>query len=132
MPKITDNPDRFGLFLRNHKERLSIIGGQGPTMIGRKLFLQKGDYQTCHIFLPDTQERLAAIKLNQMVFSFFKTVRDREKALDIVGKLYDSGNDAVIVEAPKAYSVWVLEEDAAPVERQVKSSVVTPQPLVSA
>jgi hypothetical protein len=105
---------------------------QGQTMIKRKLFLQKGDYQTCHIVLPDTQERLAAIKLNQTVYSFFRTVRDREKALDIVGKLFDSGNDAVIIQAPKAYSVWVLEEDASPVERKVKLSATDPQPLVSA
>ncbi|NJM74466.1 MAG: hypothetical protein HC852_00385 [Acaryochloridaceae cyanobacterium RU_4_10] len=101
-------------------------------MIKRKLFLQKGDYQTCHVLVPDTQERLAAITLNQMVFSFFRTVRDRDKALDIVGKLYDSGNDAVIVQAPKAYSVWVLEEDATPVRRQIESSITNPQSLVSA
>jgi hypothetical protein len=89
--------------------------------VKRKLFLQKGEYQTCHICLDDTQEHIAAITVNQQFYSFFKTVRDRDKALDILGKLYDSGSDAIITQAPKAYAIWILENDASPVERKPKT-----------
>jgi hypothetical protein len=99
--------------------------------IKRKLFLQKGEYQTCHICLNGTQEHTAAITVNQQFYSFFKTVRDRDKALDILGKLYDSGSDAIITQAPKAYAIWVLEEDALLVERKPKTSV-TDRQLVAA
>jgi hypothetical protein len=93
------------------------------TSVKRKLFLQKGEYQTCHICLNDIQEHLAAITVNQKFYSFFKTVRDRDKALDILGKLYDSGSDAIITQAPKAYVIWILENDALLVERKPKTSV---------
>jgi hypothetical protein len=91
--------------------------------VKRKLFLQKGEYQTCHICLNDTQEHLAAINVNQKLYSFFKTVRDRDKALDILGKLFDSSSDAIITQAPKTYAVWILENDASLIERKTKGSV---------
>lgn len=83
----------------------------------RKLFLQKGEYKTCHIILSDTQEAIAAITDHRQLFSFFKTVRDREKALDILGKLYDNGSDAIITQTPKAYAIWILEENAVLTKR---------------
>jgi hypothetical protein len=83
------------------------------AFVKRKLFLTKGDYETCHIQLSDTQEKLAAIAIGSHLYSFFKTLSDREKALDIVARLYDSGNDAVIIETPKTYSIWILEEEAS-------------------
>ncbi|MGB8700597.1 MAG: hypothetical protein WCD18_14370 [Thermosynechococcaceae cyanobacterium] len=82
-------------------------------MLKRKLFLEAGDYETCHILIRDTQERVAAIEVNQNLYSFFKTVRDREKALDLLGKLYDKGNEAVITQTPKVYALWVLENNAS-------------------
>lgn len=95
--------------------------------VKRKLFLQKGEYQTCHICLNDTQEHVAAITVKRQFYSFFKTVRDREKALDILGKLYDSGSDAIITQAPKAYAIWILENDALLIERKPKTSMADRQ-----
>jgi hypothetical protein len=99
--------------------------------VKRKLFLQKGEYQTCHIYLDGTQEHLPAITVDQKFYSFFKTIRDRDKALDVLGKLYDSGSNAIITQAPKAYAIWILEEDALLVERKPKTSV-TDRQLVAA
>lgn len=100
--------------------------------VKRKLFLQKGEYQTCHICLNDSQEHLAAITVNQKFYSFFKTVRDRDKALDILGRLYDGGSDAIITQAPKAYAIWILENDASSIERKLKTSDVADRQLVAA
>jgi hypothetical protein len=87
---------------------------QSPTSaIRRKLFLSREDYQTCHIQIQDTQERLAAIAIGPQFYSFFKTLTNRDKALDVVGRLYDNGNDAVITQTPKAYVIWILEPEAA-------------------
>jgi hypothetical protein len=87
---------------------------QSPaSAIKRKLFLAREDYQTCHIQIQDTQERLAAIALGSQHFSFFKTLTNRDKALDIVGRLYDNGHDALITQTPKAYVIWILEPEAA-------------------
>jgi hypothetical protein len=83
------------------------------SAIKRKLFLSKEDYQTCHIQIQDTQERIAAIAVGPELYSFFKSLTSRDKALDIVGRLYDNGNDAIITQTPKAYAIWILEPEAA-------------------
>ena len=79
----------------------------------RKLFLEKGDYRTCHVCVQETQERLAAVTVNQRHYSFFRTERDRERALDILARLSDKDCDAVITQSSKAYAIWVWEPDAA-------------------
>jgi hypothetical protein len=75
-----------------------------------KLVLAKGDYQTCHIMLRDTEEKIAAVMVNDQYYSFFKTVKDRDKALEILRRLYDNGNAAIITQAARAYALWTLEE----------------------
>jgi hypothetical protein len=85
---------------------------------GRKLFHIKGEYGTCHITVPDVTERLPAVIISGQMYSFLKSVKSREKALDIVEKLFDSGEDAIITQSKKAYSIWVYEPEAAPVMRK--------------
>jgi hypothetical protein len=91
---------------------MSLVLQSPGSAIKRKLFLAREDYQTCHIQIQDTQERLAAIAVGPQLFSFFKTITNRDKALDIVGRLYDNGNDALITQTPKAYIIWILEPEA--------------------
>lgn len=86
------------------------------TSAKRKLFLQKGDYKTCHVLLKETQEHIAAITLDQQYYTFFRTVSDRNKALDLLAKLYDKDSDAIITQAPKAYTVWILETEAVAIQ----------------
>jgi hypothetical protein len=87
------------------------------TMSKRKLFVEKGDYQTCHIQLPDGDERMAAISIEGKLFSLFKIVSDREKALDILARLYDGGDNATITEIPKGFSIWIEEPTAVRIKR---------------
>ncbi len=78
----------------------------------RKLFLEKGEYRTCHVCVQETQERVAAITVSQKHYSFFRTERDRNRALDILVRLFDKDRDAVITQSSKAYAIWVWEPDA--------------------
>ncbi|PSB41869.1 hypothetical protein C7B80_29350 [Cyanosarcina cf. burmensis CCALA 770] len=55
---------------------------------------------------------MAAIIVNKQYYSFFKSVKDREKALSVINKLQEKGNDALIVKTPKGFSIWVLEPTA--------------------
>jgi hypothetical protein len=89
----------------------------------RKLFLDREDYQTCHIQLPDDEGRLAAIAIQDKLFSLFKIVSDRNKALDILARLYDSGSNAAITEIPKGFSIWIEEPTATriPSSRKITS-----------
>lgn len=92
---------------------MSLVLQSPRSAIKRKLFLAREDYQTCHIQIQDTQEKLAAIAIGPEFYSFFKTLTNRDKALDIVGRLYDNGNDALITQTAKAYAIWILEPEAA-------------------
>lgn len=92
---------------------MSLVLQSPRSAIKRKLFLDREDYQTCHIQIQDTQEKLAAIAIGPEFYSFFKTLTNRDKALDIVGRLYDNGNDALITQSSKAYAIWILEPEAA-------------------
>ncbi len=69
-------------------------------------------YRTCHVYVPDVSERLAAIWVGAHFYSFFRVVADREKAITLVTKLFRKGESAVITYSPKAYFIWVLEEHA--------------------
>jgi hypothetical protein len=92
---------------------MSLVLQSPSSAVKRKLFLDRADYDTCHIQIQDTQERIAAIALGSQFFSFFKSLTNRDKALDVVGRLYDNGHDALITQTPKAYIIWILEPEAA-------------------
>lgn len=77
-----------------------------------QLFLASGEYRTCHICLPDMQQRLPAIVVEEQYYSYFKTVKDRDKALKVVAKLFENKDDALITQTPKGYNIWVLEPTA--------------------
>jgi len=81
------------------------------------LFLLSGEYRTCHICVPDSDERMPAILVNRQYYSFFKSVKERVKALNMTVKLQEKGNDALIVKTPKGYSIWILEPTAYLISR---------------
>jgi hypothetical protein len=84
-----------------------------PETHGRKLFLQPGQYHNCHIRVPDVSERLPAVVVDGKFYSFFKSTSDREKALDILARLFDGGDEAVITQTPKSFVLWVEEPTAS-------------------
>lgn len=104
------------------------MGASGPSIgLGkRKLFLDREDYQTCHIQLPDDEGRLAAIAIQDKLFSLFKIVSDRNKALDILARLYDAGDNAAITEIPKGFSIWIEEPTATRIPSRRKSASLNP------
>lgn len=77
-----------------------------------QLFLASGEYRTCHVCLPDMQQRLPAIVVEEQYYSYFKTVKERHQALKVVAKLFENKDDALITQSPKGYNIWVLEPSA--------------------
>jgi hypothetical protein len=98
-----------------------VLANSGITSLGttgRRLFLKLGQYRGCHVRVEDMPERLAAIAVDSEFYSFFKMVSDRDKALDIVARLFDAGDDALITENPKGYAIWLLEPTAVLAQRR--------------
>jgi hypothetical protein len=62
--------------------------------------------------VPDCEQAIAAIRVEALYYSFFRTVEVSQQAILIVRKLGDRGDRTVITKAAKGYSIWVLEEEA--------------------
>jgi len=69
-------------------------------------------YRSCHIVLPETGERMPAIAYGQQLYSFFRSEKDRDRALELAGKLRSRDHLPILTKTPKGFAVWVFEPDA--------------------
>lgn len=70
------------------------------------------DYRSCHIVLPDSNERTAAIAFAGEYYSFFRVEKSEARAQSICAKLIQRGHRPVITRVPKGFVVWTLEPNA--------------------
>lgn len=75
------------------------------------LILNRPQFQTCHIQVPELDKPLAAICVKgTQFFSFFRLMPDLEAAQVIAGRLLNRGDHVVITPTAKQnYAVWVQE-----------------------
>ena len=90
---------------------LTAAGSDQPPQ-PTKLLAQRDDYTTCHIYLPDEQQRLPAIALDGNFYSFFRSLQDATKTLSILRKLSAKGEQTVMTPNKRGYAIWVYESDA--------------------
>lgn len=74
----------------------------------------RGQYQPCHVRVPDLDKRLAAILVDGKYYGLLKVVRDEQQAFELAARLEKRGNETIIVRNARGYTVWVLEPDAQP------------------
>jgi hypothetical protein len=72
----------------------------------------RNQYRFCHIHVPEELDRLAAIQVNGEYYSFFKVVKERQKALQVAIRLVDKGHEVVITPLAKGEVIWTLEPEA--------------------
>lgn len=77
-----------------------------------KILESRSQYRSCHIRVPDESDRLAAIQVGDQYYSFFKVVKERQKALQIAARLVYRGDEVVITHVSKGDVIWILEPDA--------------------
>lgn len=78
------------------------------------LMISSRDYfSSCHIRVPDLDQRLAAIQVGDRYYSFFNVVTDSKRALSLMIKLSHRGDHVVITQLARGgYGLWVWEPDA--------------------
>jgi len=69
-------------------------------------------YRSCHIVLPETGERMPAISYGHQFYSFFRSEKDKVKALELAEKLRNRDHVPLLTKTPKGFAVWVFEPDA--------------------
>lgn len=77
-----------------------------------RLLASRGTYQSCHIRVPDIEERLPALLLDQKFYSFFRVVLDELQLITMVAKLNRQAQESVVTPVARGYALWVLEPTA--------------------
>jgi hypothetical protein len=88
--------------------QLTPLNSQSSVTILR----DRSTYTSCHIAIADSTERLPAIQVDNKFYSFFRFEANQEKAFDVVDKLTQRGDVALVTQTPKGFAVWVFEADA--------------------
>ena len=99
-----------------------------PSLIDQsrcKILQSRDQYRACHVRVPDSDDRLAAIVVSDRYYSFFKVVKEPQKALQIAAKLVYRGDEVVITHTIKGDAIWIYETQAC--ESKLKSTKPEPQ-----
>jgi len=91
------------------------------------ILADRQQYTTCHVQVPDLEQRLSAIQLGGTFYSFFQVATDARKAIAVLTKLVYRNEAAVLTKMPRGYGIWVEEPDATRVGKPATSvSPMTP------
>jgi hypothetical protein len=77
-----------------------------------KILEFRSQYQSCRIRVPDLEQSVAAILVDDEYYSFFKAIKEPEKVLAIVAKLGNRNDRTAITKTAKGYAIWVKEPEA--------------------
>ena len=78
-----------------------------------KLLAQREDYNTCHIYLPEEPQRLAAVALDGKFYSFFRSLREPIKTVGLLLKLAARGQQVVTTPTKHGHALWIYEPDGS-------------------
>lgn len=94
-----------------------------PSSMPPHLLESRSQYRSCHIVLIDTGERLPAIQFDGEYYSFFRSVPEQQRAIELGNKLQNRGHAAVITKTPKGFVVWAFEPHARPAKPRTQLAI---------
>ncbi|HEY9740921.1 MAG TPA: TetR family transcriptional regulator [Coleofasciculaceae cyanobacterium] len=86
---------------------------QDSDLAFSKILESRTLYQTCRIKVPHLERRLLAILVDEQYYSFFRSEKTKEKALETIAKLGHRTQKTVITKTEKSYVVWALEPEVS-------------------
>lgn len=101
------------------------VSAQSADLSRCKILESRDQYRACHIRVPDSEERMAAIVLGDRYYSFFRLVKESQKALQIAAKLVYRGDEVAITRTVKGDVIWIYESEA-----QEEKTVMKPRSTV--
>lgn len=78
-----------------------------------KLLESEREYQSCYIRVPDVAKPMMAIYSDRQYYSYMKTVRDQNQAIDAAERLAKKGHTSRITKTRQAWSIWLLESEGS-------------------
>lgn len=109
------------------------VAAQSGDLSRCKILESRDQYRACHIRVPDSEERMAAIVLGDQYYSFFRLVKDSQKALQIAAKLVYRGDEVAITRTIKGDVIWIYETDAQEdkAKEAIKSRSTAQMPILN-
>ena len=77
-----------------------------------KVLESRSQYRSCHVRVPDSEARMAAIVIHNQYYSFFRLVKDAQKTLQLAAKLVYRGDEVAITHTLKGDAIWIYEAEA--------------------
>ena len=78
-----------------------------------KLLTYKGQYNKCHIKVPDIEAKLPAVKIGSQLYSLFRRIEEADAAMKALNKLAQKGDElALTKQGNNHYVMWALEVEA--------------------
>jgi hypothetical protein len=87
-----------------------------------RILESRSQYRSCHLQLPDLDERLPGISVGHSLYSFLKSEQNQSRALEKAENLSRKGDHPILTKTPKGYVIWVLEPDAQPLRAKQQNS----------
>lgn len=91
--------------------------GYGIWVLEPARIVPRQEFKTCHVRVPDLEEALPAIALDDEYYSFFKTAETLDQAQIWLDKLQQKGDFVVLTQAGKRLGLWVYEPEAQQVRK---------------
>jgi hypothetical protein len=105
IPLIVDNPNHMPT--STLPQSSSASGSNLP-----KILESRTQYRSCHICLPDDEQRMAAIFVERKYYSLIKVCKEFQPAEAMCSRLLSNGQDALITAIAKGFAVWRFEPEA--------------------
>ncbi|NJO49070.1 MAG: hypothetical protein HC840_05895 [Leptolyngbyaceae cyanobacterium RM2_2_4] len=82
------------------------------TLPGVPILNSREQYQTCRVRVPHLKSRLFAVLVQGKYYSLFRSGVAQERALETAVKLEHRGDEPIITQTNKGYTVWVWQPKA--------------------
>jgi hypothetical protein len=116
---MTEAPKGYGLWTleptAQPAQPRSAVNLKGETSQGHslyKLLSSPSQYRPCHIQVPDLDKRLAAIQHENKFYSLFKAVAEIQEANQLIRRLANRGDGAIVTQTAKGFAIWIEEPEA--------------------
>jgi hypothetical protein len=71
------------------------------------------DYPSYEVWVPDVNQPLMALLIQEQYYCLLRTVPDKQKAFELAERLAKKKNPTVITKRDRTWAIWVLEPDAS-------------------
>ncbi|MBD2463219.1 hypothetical protein H6G89_19480 [Oscillatoria sp. FACHB-1407] len=83
-----------------------------PAPATCRILVSRQQYQQVDICVPDLDQPLQAIAIDNHYYSIFRVESDVQRLIELVGKITQRGDETIVTRVEKGYCICILEPEA--------------------